>query len=118
MLQLVPMFQYQQPQQMVLSQRTPHQKSLITMPLLGGQTRVLVHGFRLDLGRSQKTVCSVDISRFNGNQRVNTFEIAVSNDGNTFTKIFSSKSSGTTTAAEKYDVPDSQRKICEDYCYR
>src|SRR6476620_4459503 len=62
---------------------------------------------RLDLG-SLKTVCSVDISWFNGNQRVNTFEIAVSNDGNTFTKIFSSKSSGTTTAAEKYDVPDSQ----------
>ena len=62
---------------------------------------------RLDLG-SQKTVCSVDISWFNGNQRVNTFEIAISNDGNTFTKIFSSKSSGTTTAAEKYDVPDSQ----------
>ena len=62
---------------------------------------------RLDLG-SLKTVCSVDISWFNGNQRVNTFEIAVSNDGNTFTKIFSSKSSGTTTAAEKYDVTDSQ----------
>ena len=61
---------------------------------------------RLDLG-SQKTVCSVDISWFNGNQRVNTFEIAVSNDGNTFTKIFSSKSSGTTTAPEKYDVTDS-----------
>ena len=38
----------------------------------------------------------------------NTFEIAVSNDGNTFTKIFSSKSSGTTTSAEKYDVTDSQ----------
>jgi hypothetical protein len=61
---------------------------------------------RLDLG-SQKTVCSVNISWYNGNQRQNTFEIAVSNDGNTFTKIFSSKSSGTTTAAEKYDVTDS-----------
>ena len=61
---------------------------------------------RLDLG-SQKTVCSVDISWYNGNQRQNTFEIAVSNDGNTFTKIFSSKSSGTTTATEKYDVTDS-----------
>jgi len=61
----------------------------------------------LDLG-SQKTVCSVDIIWYNGNQRQNTFEIAVSNDGNTFTKIFSSKSSGTTTAAEKYDVTDSQ----------
>lgn len=62
---------------------------------------------RLDLG-SQKTVCSVNISWYNGNLRQNTFEIAVSNDGNTFTKIFSSKSSGTTTAAEKYDVTDSQ----------
>jgi hypothetical protein len=62
---------------------------------------------RLDLG-SQKTVCSVDISWYNGNQRQNTFEIAVSNDGNTFTKIFSSKSSGTTTATEKYDVTNSQ----------
>jgi hypothetical protein len=62
---------------------------------------------RLDLG-SQKTVCSVNIAWFKGNERVNTFEIAVSNDGNTFTKIFSSKSSGTTTAAEKYDVTDSQ----------
>ena len=62
---------------------------------------------RLDLG-SQKTVCSVNISWYNGNQRQNTFEIAVSNDGNTFTKIFSGKSSGTTTAAEKYDVTDSQ----------
>ena len=62
---------------------------------------------RLDLG-SQKTVCSVNISWYNGNTRQNTFEIAVSNDGNTFTKIFSSKSSGTTTAAEKYDVTDSQ----------
>ena len=41
-------------------------------------------------------------------KELNTFEIAVSNDGNTFTKIFSSKSSGTTTAAEKYDVTDSQ----------
>src|SRR6185369_719356 len=61
---------------------------------------------RLDLG-SQKTICSVNIAWFKGNERVNTFEIAVSNDDNTFTKIFSSKSSGTTTAAEKYDVTDS-----------
>ena len=59
---------------------------------------------RLNLG-SQKTVCSVDISWFNGNQRVNTFEIAVSNDGNTFTKIFSSKSSGTTTLQKNMMSP-------------
>ncbi len=62
---------------------------------------------RLDLG-SKKTVCSVDMSWYNGNLRKYTFTIAVSNDGNTFTKIFSSTSSGTTAAAERYDVPDSQ----------
>ncbi len=62
---------------------------------------------RLDLG-SKKTVCSVDMSWYNGNLRKHTFTIAVSNDGNTFTKIFSSTSSGTTAAAERYDVPDSQ----------
>ena len=88
-------------------QQIPHQKLLITMLLPGGPIEGLGSWIRLDLG-SQKTVCSVDISWYNGNQRQNTFEIAVSNDGNTFTKIFSSKSSGTTTAAEKYDVTDSQ----------
>ncbi len=64
---------------------------------------------RLDLG-SQKTVCSVDISWYNGNQRVNTFNIAVSNDGTAFTTVFSGKSSGTTTAAEKYDFTDTQAR--------
>ena len=48
----------------------------------------------------------------------NTFEIAVSNDGNTFTKVFSSKSSGTTAATEKYDFTNSPEGIREDYCYR
>jgi hypothetical protein len=64
---------------------------------------------RLDLG-SQKTVCSVDISWFKGNERQNTFTIAVSNDGNSFTNVFSGKSSGTTTAAEKYDFTDTQAR--------
>src|SRR6476659_2363905 len=49
---------------------------------------------RLDLG-SQKTVCSVNISCYKGNERVNSFDVLVSSDGNTFTKIFSGKSSGT-----------------------
>ena len=35
---------------------------------------------RLDLG-SEKTICSVNIAWFKGNERVNTFDIAVSNDG-------------------------------------
>jgi hypothetical protein len=64
---------------------------------------------KLDLG-SQKTVCNVAIAWYNGNQRQNTFEIAGSNDGNSFTKIFSSTSSGSTTAAEGYDVTDTQAK--------
>src|SRR6266498_5947964 len=62
---------------------------------------------QLDLG-SQKTICSVDISWYNGNQRVNTFDIALSNDGTAFTTVFSSKSSGAATTAEKYDFPATQ----------
>ena len=92
---------------MVLSQQIPHQKTVDNDAATRWSNEGLNSWIRLDLG-SLKTVCSVDISWFNGNQRVNTFDIAVSNDGNTFTKIFSSKSSGTTTAAEKYDVTDSQ----------
>ena len=92
---------------MVLSQQIPHQKSVDNDAATRWSNEGLGSWIRLDLG-SLKTVCSVDISWFNGNQRVNTFEIAVSNDGKAFTKIFSSKSSGTTTAAEKYDVTDSQ----------
>ncbi|HEX9319657.1 MAG TPA: discoidin domain-containing protein [Nitrososphaeraceae archaeon] len=64
---------------------------------------------RLDLG-SQKLVCSIDISWYNGNQRQNSFTIAVSNDGNSFSNVFSGKSSGTTTAAEKYDFTDAQAR--------
>ena len=41
---------------------------------------------------------------------MNTFDIAVSNDGTSFTKVFSGKSSGTTTAAEKYDFTDTQAR--------
>ena len=64
---------------------------------------------RLDLGTA-KTICSVDISWFRGNERVNTFEIAVSNDGTNFTPIYSSKSGGQTSAAEKYDFEDIMRR--------
>ena len=64
---------------------------------------------RLDLG-SEKTICSVNIAWFKGNERVNTFDIAVSNDGTSFTKIFSGKSSGKTAAAEKYDIDDIKRR--------
>jgi hypothetical protein len=63
----------------------------------------------LDLG-SQKTVCRVDIGWYKGNERVNSFDIHVSNDGSSFTKIFSDQSSGTTTSIEKYDVSDTKAR--------
>ncbi len=64
---------------------------------------------RLDLG-SQKTVCRVDIAWYKGNERINSFYISVSKDAKSFTKIFTGKSSGTTSAIEKYDVPDKKAR--------
>ena len=59
-----------------------------------------------DLGE-QKTICSVDITWHRGNLRVNNFVISVSNDGTSFTNVFTGKSSGTTLSAEKYSLPTS-----------
>ena len=60
---------------------------------------------RADLG-AQKTICSLDIAWYLGNQRQNNFVISVSNDGTTFTNVFSGKSSGKTLSPEKYDFAD------------
>src|SRR5215831_6732970 len=57
-----------------------------------------------DLG-GQKTICSVDIAWYRGNLRVNNFVISVSNDGNAFTPVLTSKSSGTTLSSERYVLP-------------
>ena len=56
---------------------------------------------RVDLG-STKSICSVDIAWYNGNQRKYHFVIATSTDGTTFTNKFSGDSSGTTLNSEKY----------------
>jgi hypothetical protein len=56
-------------------------------------------------------VCDVDISWYRGNTRVNTFTISASNDGENFQTIFSGESSGTTTAAEAYNVDDTFAKF-------
>src|ERR687896_1639325 len=58
-----------------------------------------------DLGRSQP-ICEVDIAWYRGNLRVNSFTISASEDGQTFQTIFSGKSTGKGTAAERYDVTD------------
>ncbi|MGB7696193.1 MAG: S8 family serine peptidase [Nitrososphaeraceae archaeon] len=55
----------------------------------------------VDLG-STKSICSVDITWYNGNQRQYHFVIATSTDGTTFTNKFSGDSSGTTLNSEKY----------------
>ncbi|MGC2571501.1 MAG: discoidin domain-containing protein, partial [Candidatus Nitrosopolaris sp.] len=59
-----------------------------------------------DLG-APKTICSVDITWYRGNLRQNNFVISVSNDGNSFSNVFTGKSSGTTLFAEKYNLPTS-----------
>src|SRR5437016_2410521 len=57
-----------------------------------------------DLG-SNMNICSVVIAWYNGNQRQNNFVISVSNDGTTFTNVFTGKSSGTTLSFETYVLP-------------
>ena len=59
---------------------------------------------QLDLG-SKKSICSVDIAWYPGNQRQNNFIISVSDDGTTFTQKHSGTSSGTTTSPERYTLP-------------
>jgi hypothetical protein len=59
---------------------------------------------QLDLG-SKKSICSVDIAWYLGNQRQNDFIVSVSDDGTTFTQKHSGTSSGTTTSPEKYTLP-------------
>ena len=54
----------------------------------------------------ERSICGVDISWYNGNQRTSNFVISVSIDGKSFTTVFSGKSSGTTTGFESYDFPD------------
>jgi len=54
----------------------------------------------------ERSICGVDISWYNGNQRTNNFMVSVSIDGKSFTTVFSGKSSGTTTGFESYNFPD------------
>ena len=59
----------------------------------------------VDFGK-ERAICSVNISWYLGNQRINDFVIAVSNDGQSFNTVFSGKSTGTTAQFENYDFPD------------
>jgi hypothetical protein len=58
---------------------------------------------RADLGTT-KTICSVDIAWYKGNERQYNFVIATSTDGTTFVNKLTGKSSGTTLNSEKYVI--------------
>src|SRR5829696_2794379 len=57
-----------------------------------------------DLGHSA-VLCTVDISWLYGDSRIYNFVISVSNDGTFFNDIASAKSTGETSSAERYEVP-------------
>jgi hypothetical protein len=60
---------------------------------------------QLDLGKV-KTVCSVDIAWYKGDERGNNFLISISKDGLSYKNLPDAKSSGTASSFEKYDVQD------------
>jgi hypothetical protein len=61
---------------------------------------------QVDLG-AQKIICTVDIAWYLGNKLNYNFVISVSNDGTTFTNVFTGKSSGSTIYFETYFLPGS-----------
>ena len=58
---------------------------------------------QLDLG-SENVICNVGINWHRGNERINTFVIAISKDGKTFTNVFSGKSDGTSLTEQNYNT--------------
>ena len=59
----------------------------------------------------QKVLCSVDITWHRGNERHNNFVLSISDNGKTFTDVFSNKSSGTTLSPERYDFPETMGRF-------
>ena len=62
-----------------------------------------------DLG-SVRTVGYVAIAVYQGNQRRNVFDLQTSNNGTSWTTIWSAESSGTTTGEQTYNFPDVQTR--------
>ena len=65
---------------------------------------------KADLG-SPKTISYVDIAWYRGTTRTNTFDIAVSNDGTTFTNVFHGQNSRAVNGLERFDFPDSNGRF-------
>lgn len=59
----------------------------------------------LDLG-SSKTICSLDIAWYKGNERQNNFAISTSQDGKSYKTVLSTISSGKSLSYEKYVFTD------------
>jgi predicted phosphodiesterase len=57
----------------------------------------------LDLGK-ENVICSIGINWHRGNERINSFVIAISKDGKTFTNVFSGKSDGTSLTEQNYNT--------------
>jgi hypothetical protein len=55
-------------------------------------------------------LCAVDIAWHRGDVRINDFILSTSQDGTTFTTLFSGKSSGQTNSHERYLIQDSDVK--------
>jgi hypothetical protein len=71
---------------------------------------IIVNPFiNLDLGTS-KSVCGVDIAWADGKSHPYKFDVSVSTDGTSFTKVLSATSTGTTTSPEKYNFPPTQAR--------
>ena len=64
---------------------------------------------QLDLG-TINNICSVDIAWYKGNERQYNFVISASNDGITFSRLFSNQSTGTAPSSEKYNVSDNNAR--------
>ncbi|MDF2769470.1 MAG: hypothetical protein K0S91_2305 [Nitrososphaeraceae archaeon] len=58
-----------------------------------------------DLG-AKKTICSIDIAWYRGDERSYKFAISISNDGSNFINVYSGTSSGETLSAERYAFSD------------
>lgn len=59
---------------------------------------------RTDLS-TQRSVTAISVAWYAGNLRSNSFTVSVSNDDSAYTQVFAGKSSGTTTALERYELP-------------
>ena len=58
---------------------------------------------QLDLGK-ENVICNIGINWHRGNERINSFVIAISKDGKTFTNVFSGKSDGTSLTEQNYNT--------------